>query len=139
MNIEQFKKQAKIWERKFWISTIVTCTIIITTYFLLKKDMNWKDPVEWVILFAITLVGVVGSFASTYSYFFAIKIAYDGILNSQQSELVINRLDALLSQTAVINEETNKLTKSIADSTQKTIIGLEQLLCATELFLQESE
>ncbi len=139
MNIENFKKQAKIWERKFWISTCITCTVIIGAYVFFKKDINWSDPLEWVGLIAITLVGVVGSFASTYSYFFAIRIAYDGILNSQQSEVVINRLDALLSQTAIINAETNKLTKNIADSTQKTIIGLEQLLSITESFLKESE
>ncbi len=139
MTTEQFKKQAKIWERKFWISTCVTCTLIIGAYIFFKKEINWGDPLEWVSLVAITLVGVIGSFASTYSYFFAIRIAYDGILNSQQSEVVINRLDALLSQTAIINAETNKLTKSIADSTQKAIIGLEQLLSATEHFLRESE
>ncbi len=139
MTIENFKKQAKIWERKFWISTCITCTLIIVAYIFFKKDINWNDPVEWISLVAITLVGVVGSFASTYSYFFAIRIAYDGILSSQQSEVVINRLDALLSQTAIINAETNKLTRNIADSTQKTIIGLEQLLSITEFFLQESE
>ncbi len=139
MTIQEFKIQAKKWESRFWKASIFTSTLIICVYLFFKKDAQWQDPMEWVSLIAITLVGVIGSFASTFSYFFAIRIAYDSIISGSQNEALISKMDTVMEQVALIGKETNSLTKSIADSTQKSFTGLENILPELADFLQQNE
>jgi hypothetical protein len=139
MDIQSFKKQSILWEAKFWISTIILVILIVVAYIYLKSDFAWNNIYDWIGLFAVTIIGVIGSLASTFSFFFALRIAYDSIISSNQNEIVLNRLDSLISQTNKLSNETNLLTKNIADSTLKSIPDLQHLFPEIEKFLNESE
>jgi hypothetical protein len=136
--IVQFRNKSKKWRVGFYISTLVLL-LVYFIFFVFVKNNPIRD-----FLFSLdsswsTVIGIIGSIASTISFFYAITIAYESIINSNQSEVILSRLNDLLEKTNHVSEDTNKLVHTIADATRKSIRGKENIGKEIIKFLKDSE
>jgi hypothetical protein len=135
--IIQFRLQSKLYRRWFYISCGLLLLVYIVAWIITGKvaprDIINNLHGEWA-----TIIGIVGSIASTISFFYAITIAYESIISSNQSEEILSQLNAITQQTQDLSTHTNQLVQTISDSTRKCLHGQQEIGEAIVKFLQQA-